>query len=211
MDRKRVSLLILLDLSAAFDTVNHCVLLDRLRTSFGIRGPALQWFASYLSNRTQRVSFDQTLSEEVSLACGVPQGSCLGPLLFTIYASKLFDVIKGFLPKVHAYADDMQLYLSFKADSASSQSDAVECMERCIKAIRSWMITDKLCLNDTKTEFMIIGTRQQLSKVRTDSIYVGDSNITPIASARNLGLWFDKNMAMVTHINKVYKAASFHL
>ena len=84
----------------------------------------------------------------------IPQGSCLGPLLFTIYASKLFEVIKNYLPQSQAYADDTQLYLLFNADSACSQNDAVEAIEQCIEAIRSWMIKDKLRLNDNKTEFM---------------------------------------------------------
>ena len=96
----------LLDLSAAFDTFDHGVLLNRLSTSFGVRGSVLQWFTSYLLNRSQRVSFDQNLSEKFKLQCGVPQGSCLGPWLFTIYASKLFEVIKKYLPQSHVYADD---------------------------------------------------------------------------------------------------------
>ena len=86
-------------------------------------------------------------------------------MLFTIYASKLFEVIKNYSPQSHAYAYDTQLYLSFTVDSACSQNDAVEAMEQCIQAIRSWMIKDKLRLNDNKMEFMIIGTRKQLAKV----------------------------------------------
>jgi len=97
LDSQRVTLLVLLDFSAAFDTVDHGVLLNRLSRSFGIRGSALQWFASYLLNRSQRVSFDQSLSDKFNLQCVVPQESCLGPLLFTIYASKLFEVIKNYL------------------------------------------------------------------------------------------------------------------
>ena len=95
-------------------------------TLFPLSPVVQQWFASYLSNRSQRVSFDQKLSEKFQLTCGVPQGSCLGPLLFTIYASKLFQVIKEYLPQAHAYADDTKLYLSFRADSTSSQNDAVK-------------------------------------------------------------------------------------
>ena len=159
LDSQRVTLLVLLDLSAAFDTVDHGVLLNRLNTGFGVRGSALQWFTSYLLNRSQHASFDQNLSEKFNLQCGVPHGSCLGPLPFTIYASKLFEIIKNYLPQSHAYADDTQLYLSFNADSACSQNDAVEAMEQCIRAIRSWMIKNKLRLNDNKTEVMIIGTR----------------------------------------------------
>ena len=120
LDSERVTFLVLLDLSTVFDTVDHGVLLNRPSTSFGVRGSALQWFTSYLLKRSQRVSIDQNLSEKFNLQCGVSQGSCLGPLLFTIYASKLFEVIKNYLPQSHAYADDTQLYLSFNADSACS-------------------------------------------------------------------------------------------
>ena len=113
----------------------------------------------YLYNRWQRVSFNQEVSKRSDLACGVPRRSCLGPLLFTIYASKIFEIIKEYLPQAHAYADDTQLYLSFKADSSTEQNDAMKAMENCITAIRAWMIEDKLCLNDSKTEFMIVATR----------------------------------------------------
>lgn len=194
MDSQLVTLLVLLDLSAAFDTVNHVVLSNRLSTSFGVRGSALHWFASNLSNRSQRVSFDQKLSEDFQLDCGVPQGSCLGPLLFMICVSELFEVIKEYLSQAHAYADDTQLHLSLKADSTSSQIDAVDSMERCVDAIRCWMIKDKLCLNDNKTEFITIGTRQQLAKVNIASLCVGDANIAPGTSVKNLGSWFDENV-----------------
>ena len=187
MNSQHVTLLVLLDLSAAFDTVDHEVLLNRLKSSIGISGTALKWFASYLANRSQRVSFEQNVSGKFQLSCGVPQGSCLGPLLFTIYASKLFEVIKEHLPTAHAYADDTQLYVSFEPDSTSNQNDAVVAMERCIRDIRSWMITDKLKLNDSKTEIMLIGTRQQLAKVNLNGLCVGGSNINPVAVAKNLG------------------------
>ena len=120
LDSQHVTILVLLDMSAAFDTVDHGVLLNHLSTSFRVGGSALQGFTSYLLNRSQRVSFDQNLSEKFNLHCSVLQGSCPGPLLFTIYASKLFQVIKNYLLQAHKYADDTQLYLSFNADSAFS-------------------------------------------------------------------------------------------
>ena len=95
MDSQRLTLLVLLDQSAAFDTVDHDVLLNRLSTSFGVKGSAIHWFPSYLSNRSQSVSFDQKLSENFQFTWSIPQGSCLGPLLFMSYASKLFEVIKS--------------------------------------------------------------------------------------------------------------------
>ena len=106
MNKQHVSILVLLDLSAAFDTVDHAVLLRRLETSFGITDAALEWFSSYLSGRSQRASINGETSDCYPLLFGVPQGSCLGPLLFSGYASKLFEVIKLYLPKAHAFADD---------------------------------------------------------------------------------------------------------
>ena len=130
MNRQDVVWLVL-DFSAVFDTVEHSMLLSRLSTSFGIRRTALEWFASYLSGRSQRVSLDGKCSESLQLIQGVPQGSCLGPLQFTLYASKLFEVVKRHLPSVHAYADDSHsLYLAFKPGCVSSTDDAIAAMER---------------------------------------------------------------------------------
>ena len=175
MNTQEVTLLVMLDLSAAFDTVNHNILLTRLNEELGICGLALEWFRSYLAKRGQRVSIDGSLSERFSLECGVPQGSCLGPLLFLIYASKLFRVVEDQLPHAHCYADDTQIYLSFKPISNISQEDAVRAMECCIEKIRCWLIHDRLLLNDDKTEFIIIGTRQQLKKLQAMNIrWLGD-------------------------------------
>ena len=132
MNSQHVTLLVMLDLSAAFDTVNHKILLERLQHDIGIFGVPLQWFKSYLSNRSQRIAVQGTLSRPFDLDYGVPQGSCLGPLLYVIYASKLFNIIERHLPDAHCYADDSQLYLSFRpADGLSSQTDAIQAMERC--------------------------------------------------------------------------------
>ena len=120
---------------------------------------------------------------------GVAQGSCLGPLLFSACASKLFDVIKLYLPNAHAFADDIQLYLSFNPNNSLNEAEAFHSMEQCIRAIRAWMQADKLKLNENKTEVMLIGTRQQLSKVNL----CGDTctNVAIVNKARNLGVWFD--------------------
>ena len=129
MNSQHVTLLVMLDLSAAFDTVNHKILLERLQHDVGISGVPLQWFKSYLSNRSQRIAVQGTLSRLFELDCGVPQGSCLGPLLYVIYSSKLFNIIEQHLPDAHCYADDSQLYLSFRpADGLSSQTDAIQAM-----------------------------------------------------------------------------------
>ena len=107
MNSQEVTLLVMLDLSASFDTVNHGIVISRLHEEVGVSGLALEWFRSYLQNRTQRVAVDGTFSERFVLNHGVPQGSCLGPLLFIIYSSKLFKlkVIRDQLPEAHCYAD----------------------------------------------------------------------------------------------------------
>ena len=211
MNNQRVTLLILLDLSAAFDTVDHDTMLRRLEYSFGIQGKALSWFASYLSGRTQRVMINESLSKPFKLECGVPQGSCLGPLLFTLYTSELFEIIKYPLPMIHCYADDSQVYISFSPNDRAEQLAVVRNMEDCIRDIRFWMLNNGLKLNDGKTEFLIIGISQQLGKLDNISIRVGDSNIHPVPIARNLGSWFDSRLSMATHITKICASSFYYI
>ena len=202
MNKQHVSILVLFDLSATFDTVDHAILLRRLETSFGIMDAALAWFSSYLSGRSQRVSVNGETSDCYPLPFGVPQGLRIGPLLFSAYASKLFEVIKLYLPNAHAFADDTQLHLSFNPDNSLNEAEAVHAMEQCIRAIRAWMQADKLKLNENKTEVMLIGTRQQLSKVNLGTLTVGDTSVAIVNKARNLGVWFDSQLNFNVHITK---------
>ena len=164
MDKQEATLLILLDLSAAFDTIDHGTMLQILENDFGITGNALCWLSSFLVSRKQRVLVNGWQSRDFAVNTGVPQGSCPGPILFIMYPS--------------------------------SQDNAVQAMEACISDVRSWMINHHLKLNDGKTEFIIIGSRQQLAKVNIDHINVGTSDIRPVGSVQNLGLWFDCSMTM---------------
>ena len=112
---------------------------------------------------------------------------------------------------MHTYADETQLYISFNADSRAEQSAALSAMQNCTADIRKWMLQDRLRLNDDKTEFIIIGKRQQLAKVNIDSMQVSESSITPARRVKNLGCWFDGQLKMDTQINSIYKTALFHL
>ena len=154
MDQQTVTMLVLLDLSAAFDTVSLGILTEIFQFRFGIAGNVLKWFVSYLSDREQRVKINQTLSDAYKVRVGVPQGSCAGPVAFLGYLSSLYDVIA----EVGGYADDNQLYLDFKPKSDDEQA-AINNMNMCIADVRSWMLTHNLKINDSKTEFILIGTK----------------------------------------------------
>ena len=146
MNKGHVSLLVLLDLSAVFDTVDHEILMHRLQTEFGLGGAVLSWFVSYVNHRSQRVSVNGIKSDVLDLSSRGLQGPCLGPLVFLVYASNIFSVIRSRLPPVHAYADDTQLYLSFFAITIDDQTSSLSAMEHCISDIRSWINHDKLKL-----------------------------------------------------------------
>ena len=128
-----------------------------------------------------------------------------------VYASKIFEIVGKHNLEIHCYADDSQLYLSFCPNDNANQEAALARVERCIEDIRNWMLNDKLKLNDDKTEFMIIGTSQQLAKVSINSLRVGTATITPVSSARNLGSWFDSKLTMATHISKTCNSAFNYL
>ena len=125
MDNKEVTLLVPLDPSASFDTTEYSILLNILQQDFGAVGTALNWSDSFLSGRKQRILVGDKTSDDFNLNCGVPQGSCMGPILFTLYVSRLFNIISQHLPSVHGYADDTHIYLSFRPCSIHSEINAV--------------------------------------------------------------------------------------
>ena len=110
--------------------------------------------------------------------------------IFILYISRLYHVIANHLPSAHGYADDTELYLSFRPNGRSSQDQDIASVEACILDVRAWLIHNHLLINDSKTEFLVVGSRLQLSKIAIDSITVGDSTIQPVKSVRNLGTFF---------------------
>ena len=204
MDDGKITALVLLDLSAAFDTVDHKILLSRLQYHLGIHDIALL-------NRPQHVCIGNAISKSVIRDYSVPQGSVLGPQWFTVYTSPVRDIILKYSLNYHVYADDTQLYITFK----SSQEPADSCittLEKCIQEIRSWMRQNFLKLNDEKTEFLLFGSRKQLSKVSLPFITIGDSQITPSSQARNVGVLFDSTMTLKPHIiSNIVRVSSFHI
>ena len=210
MDEGHVSALILLDSSAAFDTVDHTILLKRLRDIIGLQGNALKWCQSYLQNRPQHVRIGNSTSDPVVHDFSVPQGSVLGPLWFTVYTYPVHSIILKHKLNYHVYADDTQLYFSFKP-SKHFADESISRIETCVGEIRVWMQDNFLKLNDNKTEFMIIGSRQQLSKVTIPHINIGDSEVTAVTKARNLGVIFDSSMTLNSHISSIARSTTFHI
>ena len=200
MDKQEVTLLILVDLSVAFDTIDHKIMWEILETDFGVVGDAQKWIKSFPSKRQQRILVKWESSEAFGLDCGLPQESCLGPVLFLLYASRLFQQTPS---NISCLWDDTQLYFSFHPDSSAAQDDAVKGMEECITDVRAWLVSHRLMFSDMKTEFVIIGSHQQLSKVTIYSVKVGDSEIKPIESVRNFGAWFDKRMTINVQVGKI--------
>ena len=204
LDEGNVVILLMLDLSAAFDVVNHQVLLNRLKERFGITGASLSWIASYLTGRTQRVSIDGCYSSEIHLTCGVPQGSVLGPLLFSLFTTPLGDIGRTHKLQDHFYADDSQYYIAFNPKAVSPQ-DIITQVEKCITEVRQWMIGNRLKLNDDKTELIVFAPKRHDYLASSLQVKVGDIVITPSSIVRDLGVFLDERLSMDTHIKNLRK------
>ena len=207
-DERRVSLIALLDLSAAFDTLDHSVMLKRLEMSFGFRGSLLRWFSSYVSDRFQRVVIDDVCSEPSALLYGVPQGSVLGPVLFSLYSQPLSDVISSHGCQYHKYADDTELSKSASPDSFSTVTLTVQ---SCVHDISSWMNSNKLKLNPDKTEVMPVGSVSRLALVGEESLNLGGATILFQPSVKYLGVKLDQTLSMHDQISSTCRACFFEL
>ena len=134
--RDNIVIVVLLDLSAAFDTIDHSVLLQKLYEDFGVAGDVLKWFGSYLMDRFFRVKINGTLSDILCLLFGVPQGSLLGPVLFILYIKHLQRIAKKYGLAIQLYADDSQLYISFHPMRPSEMADVTEKVNKCLAEIK---------------------------------------------------------------------------
>ena len=211
MEQQRVTALVCVDLSAAFDTVDHDVLLQVLRNKFGVSGVALTWFESYLRPRSTTVIIEDHQSSPVDVRCSVPQGSICGPVLYTIYASTLKEHIRNYDVSILGYADDHSLYSSFDPNSALNAHDVLQNLEHCLSSVNDWMSLNRLKMNTSKTEFMLFGHRSQLDKCTMDSITVCSDVVHLTSSLKYLGVYFDEFLSFKQHISNKCRIASHNL
>ncbi len=202
-DQGCISLLVLLDLSAAFDTIDHDILVDRLQNYTGIQGQALRWFRSYLSDRYHFVYLNGESSQLSPVKYGVPQGSVLGPLLFSIYMLPLGNIIRKYGISFHCYADDTQLYISTRPDEISKLSKLTE----CVKNVKDWMTNNFLLLNSDKTEILLIGPNNSTQNLLDYNLQLDGCPVTS-STVKNLGVILDSNLSFEKHISNVTKQHS---
>ena len=212
IDQQKITALVLLDLSAAFDSISQSKLLDILNCRFNISGNSLNWFKTYLLNRTRIVSIDNSYSSSTKLNYGVPQGSCIGPIAFLAYISAIQEIVLRHNITIEAFADDTQLYLSCN-NNPKSLNHTLYQIEQCVSDIRTFFLTHQLKINDNKTEQLLIGSPIQISKISINeiSIRVGNSTIPVSHDARNLGVNFDSTLSFKQHFKNVSRKSYFQL
>jgi len=207
-DAGKVSLLAMLDMSSAFDTVDFSILLKRLEASYGISGTVLRWMESFGQDRSQAVVFMGLSAADTPLRYGVPQGSVLGPLLFLVYTADIISLATEAGINAHAYADDIQLYTH---GIATQEKEMTDRMVDCIVSIEDWMSSNRLRLNTDKTQVMWFGSRQQLTKLTSSYISIAGANIEFDKSAKILGVILDSELSMRPQVNAVTRSCFYQL
>ena len=205
MDEGNCGVLILLDLSAAFDTVVHNLLLGDLK-AIGIDDEALEYLENYLTNRTYCVQIGKSYSRTGTLVRGVPQGSVLGPILFCIYTIELMHLLESHGVHFKLFADDTQFYMSL-----GNVEDSERKINNVMTDVKSWMDSKQLKLNDSKTECLIIGKKINLRRLDINRLKVLENEFEVKTPIKNLGVIFDCDLSFDEQINQVTRTAGYHL
>ena len=205
MDEGKCSVLILPDLSAAFDTVVHNVLLQDCK-NIEIEGDALKYLRSYLENRSYCVQIGTSFSNTRHLQRGIPQGSVLGPILFCVYTSELSHVLRKHGVDFKLYADDTQFYLTLN-DVANTEAK----ISMIMKDVGNWMNSKQLKLNEDKTECLIVGKSTDLRKLDISTLLINGTSMTVRKTVKDLGVIVDCNLSFKDQINQVVRTTGYHL
>jgi hypothetical protein len=198
MDEKKLTAMVMIYFSKAFDSISHDILLQKLRF-LGTSKQACMWFKSYLTDRQQCTRVGTSISNPLTVTHGVPQGSILGSMLFSLYLNDLPTVVKH--SNAESYVDDTKLYLSFPSRDINN---SIEQLSEDLKFVTGWCCTNRLLVNPQKTELIIFGTRQL--RARTDGvdeirIKFLDQLLEPVAEVNDLGTILDSNLSCNEHVN----------
>ena len=196
MDDNKVSVVVLLDMSKAFDSIQHHTLLQKLKM-LGLSSASLYWFNSYMTGRYQRVRLQDATSKSLPLTHGVPQGSILGPVLLTVYVNDLLSVPAHC--KSVCYVDDCKLYLSFPL---SDIANAIDHANEDLRSICTWCCRNSLLINPDKTKVLLFGVPQLLRQLPAVSMSLLGKEIAPVPIAKDLGLYIDQTLSYNDHISK---------
>ena len=213
VENKNMVALILLDLSAAFDTVDHDVLIRKLKNDFGIKHKVIKWIISYLKNRSFSVNVRKGHSNPRFLNFGVPQGSLLGPILFIIYTKDISEIAANHGLSIHLYADDTQLYIGFKP-ICENIIMSVNSIQACLRDIKCWMATNFLKINPGKTKFIVIGSPYNVRNRHGDDLRLfneDDKELDKLNTVLSLGVHIDSTMSMKSFVNAKCSEAYYTL
>ena len=183
-----------LDLTKAFDMVDHQILLSKL-LAYGLSGNSHQWFRSYITDRKQRTSFVNEMSNELPVTHGVPQGSILGPLLFVIYINDLPSILEYCCSSL--YADDTVIYCY-----GSSSQELRDKLNRNLLAVAQWL-NDQLTLNLEKTKCMLVGSNRKLESKMALTVSIFDHNVNNVNSFKYLGIFISSDFTWTKHVEYI--------
>ena len=202
LDKKKIPISVFIDLSKAFDTLDHNIMLYKLE-HYGVSGTTLNWFNSYLCNRYQYVDFDSCLSEKLQIHTGVPQGSILGPLLFIIYMNDLHVASDKFDPVLYADDTTLSAHLALFNPNIKQCNQLSNSINHELEKIYIWLCANKLSLNIDKTKYMIIHYKQRnIGDINLD-IKIQGIDIERVQDFCFLGLTINENMTWHSHINRI--------